>query len=441
MALNELTGSAAAAGIRGGEITSVELVQACLDQIAAAEDVVQAWTHLDPDYALEQARRADEIRRGGASVGPLHGVPVGVKDIFDTHDMPTEDGTLLHAGRRPETDATAVALLRAAGAVIVGKTVTTELAVYAPGKTTNPHDPSRTPGGSSSGSAAAVAANMVPLAIGTQTNGSVIRPASFCGVFGFKPSHGLISRHRVLHQSRLLDQVGVFARTIEDIALVADQLVRFDLHDPDTRPGAPPGLADTAAQPPPVTPRLAFVETPVWDRADDDVRGGFAELVEALGENVEQVELPAMADQAVAWHRTILLADLANNFAHEYDRGKDVLSTTLREMIELGRQVSAVDYVRAAENIPILRELLGAALEGYDGFIAPATTGEAPLGLDTTGDPIFCTLWTYTGLPAISLPMLLGSNEMPVGVQLVGPKGQDGRLLRTARWLVEAVEA
>ena len=441
MELTGLTGSEAAARVRGGEITSVELVQACLDRIAACEDAVQAWTYLDPDYALEQARRADEVRRSGAPTGPLHGVPIGVKDIFDSHDMPTEDGTVLHAGRRPETDAAAVALLRAAGAVIMGKTVTTELAAYAPGKTTNPHDPTRTPGGSSSGSAAAVAADMVPFAIGTQTNGSVIRPASYCGVFGFKPSHGLISRHRVLHQSRLLDQVGVFARNVEDTALLADQLIRFDAHDPDTRPGAPPGLVDTASAAPPVTPRLAFVKTPVWDRADDDVRGGFEELVAALGENVEPIDLPAMADDAVAWHRTIMLADLANSFVHEYDRGGETLSPTLREMIELGRQVSAVDYVRAAGNIPILRELLGAALEGYDGFLAPATTGEAPIGLDHTGDPIFCTLWTYTGLPAISLPLLQGSHEMPIGVQLIGPMGQDGRLLRTARWLVDAVQA
>ena len=203
-----MTSAEAAAAIRAGELTSEELVKSCLQRIEALEPTVGAWTQLDPELAMARAREADSLRRSGAALGPLHGVPVGVKDVFDTMDMPTECGTILHAGRTPARDATAVALLRQAGAVIIGKTVTTELAVYAPGKTRNPHDPNRTPGGSSSGSAAAVAARMVPLALGTQTNGSVIRPASYCGVCGYKPSFGLISRHRVLAQSRLLDHVG-----------------------------------------------------------------------------------------------------------------------------------------------------------------------------------------------------------------------------------------
>jgi Asp-tRNA(Asn)/Glu-tRNA(Gln) amidotransferase A subunit family amidase len=206
MDLVHITASQAAEAIRAGKMTSEELVGACLDHIAAIEDRIGAWAHLDPDLALQQARDADLARQEGRALGPLHGVPVGVKDIFETTDMPTEDGTVLHAGRHPGQDATAVALLREAGAVIMGKTVTNELAVYAPGKTRNPHDPERTPGGSSSGSAAAVAACMVPLAVGTQTNGSIIRPASYCGVVGYKPTHGLISRHGVLQQSRLLDQ-------------------------------------------------------------------------------------------------------------------------------------------------------------------------------------------------------------------------------------------
>jgi Asp-tRNA(Asn)/Glu-tRNA(Gln) amidotransferase A subunit family amidase len=440
MDLIQLTATQAAAGIREAAFTSEELTQACLDRIAEREETVRAWAHLDPDYALKQARRCDEMRRSGMPIGSLHGVPVGVKDIFDTRDLPTEDGTALHAGRQPSQNAAAVVLLRQAGAVILGKTVTTELAVYHPGKTRNPRDPAHTPGGSSSGSAAAVADNMVPLALGTQTNGSVIRPASYCGVCGFKPTHGLISRHLVLQQSRLLDQVGVFARSIEDAALIADQLIQVDAHDPDTRPRARPGLRETAMEPPPVTPRLAFVKTPAWEQADQDVHAAFEELVEFLGENVEQVDLPEMANEAIAWHKTLFEADIANNFKHEYERGKDVLSSALRAIIERGQQALAIDYIHAAEGAPILYELLSAALEGYDAFITPASTGEAPKSLDTTGSPIFCTIWTLAGMPAISLPLLQGSRGLPIGVQLVGRRHNDGRLLRTARWLGEAVE-
>ncbi len=258
-----MNATAAAEAIRAGRMTSEELVSACLERIAAHRGTDRApgpsWT---PALALEQARAADRALREGKALGPLHGVPVGIKDILDTKDMPTENGTVLHAGRRPAEDAAAVSRLRDAGAVILGKTVTTELAVFSPGKTRNPHDPGRTPGGSSSGSAAAVAAYMVPLAIGTQTNGSVIRPASFCGVYGYKPSRGLISRHGVLRQSPPLDQLGVFARTVEDAALIAQQLMAFDERDPGMRPGTRPALLEALAEPSPDPLRLAFVKSP-----------------------------------------------------------------------------------------------------------------------------------------------------------------------------------
>jgi Asp-tRNA(Asn)/Glu-tRNA(Gln) amidotransferase A subunit family amidase len=425
----------AAEAICAGRITSEELVSACLGRIAAVEERVGAWAHLDPDLALTQAREADLARREGRALGPLHGVPVGVKDIFDTKDMPTEDGTVLHAGRRPVEDATAVARLREAGAIILGKTVTTELAVYSPGKTRNPHDPERTPGGSSSGSAAAVAAFMAPLAIGTQSNGSTIRPASYCGVYGYKPSHGLISRHLVLQQSRPLDQVGVFARTIEDTALVAEQMMAYDDHDPDTRPRARPALFKTAVEESPVSPRLAFVKTPVWDQADEDTKEAFAELVAHLGENAGGFELPDMFRETVSLHRTIMEADLARSFEQEYARGKERLSPVLREMIERGQKVLAVEYSRALGQVPVFLRELDKVFEWHDAIITPATTGEAPVGLESTGSPVFCTLWTLCGMPAITLPLLQGSHGMPMGVQLVGAKGDDARLLRTARWL------
>jgi Asp-tRNA(Asn)/Glu-tRNA(Gln) amidotransferase A subunit family amidase len=436
MDLAMISATEAAAAIRAGKITSEELVRACLDRIAALEERIGAWTHLDGDHALKQAREADKLLQQGKALGPLHGIPVGVKDIFDTRDMPTEDGTVLHAGRQPTEDATAVSLLREAGAVILGKTVTTELAVYAPGKTRNPHDPECTPGGSSSGSAAAVAAGMVPLAIGTQTNGSVIRPASYCGVYGYKPSYGRIPRHLVLQQSRPLDQIGVFARTVEDAALVTESIIAFDERDPDTQLRARPHLVEMVAQEPPVEPRLAFVKTPAWDQADTDTQEAFAELVAHLGENVDEFQLPDIFDDAVEQHRTIMEADLARSFEREYARGKDKLSSILREMIERGQKVLAVDYNHAVSQIPVLNRALDKTFEWYDAILTPAATGEAPVGLESTGSPIFCTIWTLCGMPAISLPLLQGAHGMPIGVQLVGLKGDDALLLRTARWLV-----
>ena len=441
MELAQMTAAQAAEAIRAGQITSEELVAACLERIASLEERVGAWAFLDRELALAQAREADLARREGKALGSLHGVPVGVKDIFDTKDMPTEDGTVLHSGHRPDADATAVALLRQAGAVILGKTVTTELAVYSPGKTRNPHDPERTPGGSSSGSAAAVAAHMVPVAIGTQTNGSTIRPASFCGVYGFKPSHGLIPRHRMLQQSRPLDHVGVFGRTIEDVALAAEAMMAYDENDPDTRPRARPSLVQTAAGEPPVPPRLAFIKTPVWEQAEEDTKAAFAELMAHLGEGAEEVQLPGVFNNAVEWHRTIFHADLARSFEREYAQGKEKLSPVLREMIEHGQKVLAVDYNRAVENRALLVRILDEIFKWYDAVLTPAAPGEAPPGLGSTGSPVFCTLWTLCGMPAVSVPLLEGSSGMPMGAQLVAPKGGDARLLQTARWLVGAVEA
>jgi Asp-tRNA(Asn)/Glu-tRNA(Gln) amidotransferase A subunit family amidase len=437
MGVEQLGATEARAAIEAGQITSEQLVAACLDRIRALEPTVQAWAYLDAEHALAQARAADLARQEGKAFGPLHGIPVGVKDIFDTADMPTEDGTMLHAGRRPTRDATTVALLRASGAVIMGKTVTTELAVYSPGKTTNPHDPRRTPGGSSSGSAAAVAANMVPLALGSQTNGSLIRPASYCGVFGYKPTHGLISRTGVLKQSRRLDHVGVFARSVDDLALVAQPLMRFDSRDPDMQPKAQRDLIATATSAPPVPPRLGFVRTPSWEQASDDTKAGFGELVAELGDRVIDMTLPPAFDEALTIHRTIFEADIARSFSAEYDRGREQLSPTLRDIIERGQRCLAVDYNRAVDQMPILTALLEGMFEWCDALLTPATMAEAPLGLDSTGSPIFCTIWTLCGVPAVSVPILQGAAGLPVGAQLIGPREDDARLLRTARWLVD----
>jgi len=434
-----MSATEAAAAIQDGEITSEELVRACLEHIDRLDKQVGAWAFVDPELALDQAKKADMALQAGMAMGPLHGVPVGVKDIFDTKDMPTEDGTVLHAGRKPLEDATVVSRLREAGAIILGKTVTTELAVYGPGKTKNPHDLERTPGGSSSGSAAAVAAGMVPLAVGTQTNGSVIRPASFCGVYGYKPTFGLISRHLVLPQSRPLDQVGVFARSIEDAALIAQSLMGFDANDPDTRVQARPALVRTQAEGPPVTPRLAFVKTPVWDQAEQATQNAFAELTDQLGDLAPEVELPDIFTSAHEQHRVIMEADLARSFEREYVDGSDKLSLILKEMIERGQKVLAVDYNNAIGTIEALNRGFDKLFEWHDAILTPAVIGEAPVGLESTGSPVFCTIWTLCGMPAISIPLLQGENGMPIGVQLVGPRGDDARLLRTARWLVEKI--
>ena len=440
--LHALSASDAARLIREGAISSADLVEACLARVRDVDAEVQAWAFLDPDHALAQARAADEWRLLGRPTGPLHGVPVGVKDIFDTADMPTENGSVLHAGRTPSRDATVIAMLRAAGAVIMGKTVTTEFAFRAPGKTRNPHNAEHTPGGSSSGSAAAVAAGMVPLALGSQTNGSTIRPASFCGVYGFKPTHGLIPRHGMLALSRTLDHVGLFARTVEDLALVGGQLVGYDERDPDTRPRARIPFVEVAAEEPPLPPMFAFVKTPYWERAEEETKAAFAELVEHLGDRVEEVELFLSAAEAWDWHTTIVEAEMAANLEREWDHGRDRLSPSLRARLEHGRQVSALDYQRAVGRIRSIQEsFLELFEQRYDAILTPAAPGTAPRGVVSTGDPSFCTLWTLCGMPAVSLPLMQGAKGLPLGVQLVGPRDGDARLLRTARWLAARVAA
>lgn len=439
MELEMLGAAEAAQKIRDGLISSEELITACLAQIERLENQVEAWAFLDPDLALEQAKAADSAMKAGVALGPLHGVPVGIKDIIDTKDMPTEDGTVLHQGRQPLYDATVVTKLREAGAIIMGKTVTTELAVFSPGKTKNPHDLLRTPGGSSSGSAAAVAAGMIPAALGTQTNGSIIRPASFCGVYGYKPTFGLISRNLVLQQSRPLDQIGVYARSIEDVALVAESIIGYDSMDPDTRLQAKPELFFTQTQPPLVNPFLAFVKSPVWNQAAEDTKAAFNELVAELGEYAGSYELDTIINGVHDMHRLVMEADLARSFEREYVNGKDQLSDILCKMIERGQTVTAVDYNNAVARMTEFYQVFDKLFEQHDAIITPSAPGEAPVGLSSTGSPVFCTIWTYFGMPAVSLPLLQGEQGMPLGVQLVGARGDDARLLRTARWLVEMV--
>ncbi|HEY7664841.1 MAG TPA: amidase [Xanthobacteraceae bacterium] len=432
-----LTASEAAAAIAAGALSAEEYARACLGRIEAIEKDVHAFAHLDPAHVLSQARALDERRADGRPTGPLHGIPVGVKDIFDTEDYPTECGSPLLAGRRPWRDATAVARLRAAGAVIIGKTVTTEFAFYHPGPTRNPHDLARTPGGSSSGSAAAVAAGMVPLAIGSQTNGSVIRPAAFCGVFGAKPSHGLISRAGALMLSQHLDHVGIFARSLPDLALLLDVLVGYDPRDADTRPLAAPAFRRLLAEAPPLAPKFALVRTPVWQQADAQTREAFEQLARRLGdERIQTVDLPKTFSAAWDDQRVIMAADMAHRLGELVERGGERSSRTLRDFLAEGRSVPAVRYLAARDQARRYAAGLAEIFTYHDAIITPATLGIAPKG-NATGSPVFCSLWTLVGLPVLSLPLLEGEHGLPLGVQLVGSAGDDARLLRTARWLLD----
>jgi Asp-tRNA(Asn)/Glu-tRNA(Gln) amidotransferase A subunit family amidase len=430
-----LTAIEAAEKIAGGEISAEEYTRACLDRIAAVDDQVHAFAHLDPKEALSQARVLDEHRRNGHALGALHGIPVAIKDIFDTADYRTECGSPLLEGRQPRRDAAVVSRLRAAGAVIIGKTVSTEFAYFHPGPTRNPRDLERTPGGSSSGSAAAVAAGMAPLAIGSQTNGSMIRPASYCGVYGVKPTHGLISRARSLTLSRALDHVGVFARSLADSAFLLETLAGYDADDPDTRPLAAPAFLDTMASEPPLPPQFAFVRTPIWDKTEPDTRAAFEALAEELGEAATPVDLPPSFADAWQDHRVIMAADMAHNLSGIIARGPDKASLQLRDFVAEGHAISAVRYLAARDAAPRYAAGFDPIFERYDAILTPATTGVAPIGT-ATGNPAFCSLWTLTGLPAVTLPLLTGEGGMPLGVQLVGPAGDDGRLLRTANWLI-----
>ena len=427
----------AAAAIREGEISAVRLADDVLSRIGEVDGNIMAWAHINPDRVLEEARARDDQRRQGRTIGPLHGVPIALKDIIDTAHMPTEYGCAAFKGRVPYEDAWIVSRLRQHGAVVLGKTVTAELANLGPGQTRNPHNPKHTPGGSSSGSAAAVASFMAPGAIGTQTGGSVIRPASYCGVYGFKPTYGMIPRTGVLLQSDTLDHIGTFARSIRDLALLSESLFGYDPGDRATCVvNYPQPLAEIAVQAPPVGIRLGFARTHKWDQADANCQAAFGELVEVLGDNVEDLEMTAAFINGWDGHRTIMDADNAFHYGAIYDKCADRLHPVLCRAIERGREITAEHYLKAHQMRHRLQGLWNQLLEDHDAVITPAATGEAPSGLETTGDPVFCSLWSFLGVPTVCLPLMTGENGLPLGVQLVGRSGEDARLLRTANWLV-----
>jgi Asp-tRNA(Asn)/Glu-tRNA(Gln) amidotransferase A subunit family amidase len=431
--LASLTATEAAAQMARGHLSSETLVQACLARIAEMEPSLEAWAFIDKAHALEQARAADEQRRQGKGVGSLHGVPVGLKDIIDTADMPTEHGSPIFKGRRPHQDAACVTALRRAGAVILGKTVTCELATSVPSRTHNPANLRHTPGGSSSGSAAAVAASMVPLAVGTQTGGSVIRPAAFCGVYGFKPTFGLIPRTGVLSHASSLDTIGVFARSVDDAALIVDALTAFD---PASARTSQPRLFATATEDFPLEPMFAFVKTHAWGSADAVTREAFEELVAELGGQVTEIGLDSTIENGLAAAQTVQAVEMATNYGPLLDRSPELVNESLAQRIEAGRQVRGTQYFAALEAREQFNATCQELFTNYGTILTPAALGPAPADLGNTGDPVFCGFWTYIGTPAVTLP-LLEADGLPMGVQLIGARGDDGRLLRTARLLVE----
>ncbi len=420
-----------------GEFTAEAYVTACLDAIDAREADIEAWVHLDRTHALEQARAADKQRASGKGVGALHGLPVGIKDIIDTADMPTQNGSPIFKGYQPAKDASCVAQIRAAGGVVMGKTVTTELANVMPNKTKNPHNAGHTPGGSSSGSAAAVGAKTIPLALGTQTGGSVVRPASFCGIYGLKPTLGLISRSGVTLQSHTLDTVGVYGRSLADLAMITDALSAHDPSDAVSYTRSRPNLSAILAQGVGAKPRLGFLKSPAWPQAEPAAQEALTAFVNSLGGVVEEVEIGALAG-IIEHQANIMGGENSAYYGPLLARHPDGVSDRLAERLGIGAKVSAGDYIRSLVARETIYAEVAKALGTYSAFITLPSCGPAPKTLASTGNAVFNAMWTYLGVPCVTLP-LLTVGGLPLGVQLIGMRRDEGRLLATARWMEERV--
>jgi Asp-tRNA(Asn)/Glu-tRNA(Gln) amidotransferase A subunit family amidase len=412
---NEWTATEVRQHLAAGRTQARDVVRACLQRIQQRDESLRAWACVDANHALAQADRLDTQ----ATQGPLHGVPVAIKDVIDTADLPTQMGTPIYAGYQPRTDAAVVALLRAAGAVILGKAVTAEFAGMAPAITANPLNPAHTPGGSSSGSAAAVADMMVPLALGTQTGGSVLRPASYCGVIGFKPSYGRVNRAGIKFAAEGLDTIGWMARSVQDIALLDAVLTGSS---PEPLVAAMPS-------------RIGICRTFFWDKAQSETRDALEGAVAGLraaGVQVDPFELPA------GWSRLAQDREIINDYersralAHEWAHHRDDISPQLTRSVARGWNIAHERYLDSVEFVNQARVSLGELMQGFDALLTPCVNGEAPRGLEYAGDPSFQALWTLLHVPAIGLPTHRGPNGLPVSIQLVAPRYRDAPLLRTA---------
>jgi len=399
--------------IKDAQLTSVEICEKYIDRINKFEKDVKAWAHFDKKLLLEKAAEADEYRRSGKPLGPLHGVPVAVKDIVGTLDMPTECGTVIRKGKSYSQNAEIVDLLLAAGAIVMGKTATAELAYLGPPKTTNPHDHSRTPGGSSSGSAAAVASFMAPLSIGSQTGGSIIRPASYCGVVGYKPTYGLISRNGVLKTSEKLDHIGVFGRSVEDVALLSKVLIKKDNFDPATVHYSAENMLVETKKGPLFEPKFIFYKTDYWKNIEKKSREAFEYFIKSFKKNIEVFDNPSYFKDIHKYHQIMYETDLANNFGLYYKKYKKKLSKPMQDAIVKGNKHSAKEYAEALDFMKRSYESYEEVFEDYHGVLSPASPGVAPKSLKTTGSAEFNKVWSYLGTPCISLPLLQGDANMP----------------------------
>ena len=418
--LHELTATEIVSHIAAGKTTAEAVARACLDYIAEREPAVQAWQFLDPQLVIKQAQALDR----GTARGPLQGVPVGIKDIIDTADMPTEYGTPIHAGYRPHMDAACVALTRRAGGIIMGKTVTTEFANRYPGKTMHPLDPKRTPGGSSSGSSAAVGDRMVPLALGTQTTGSTIRPAAYNGCVGYRPTWGDLRLAGVMEAAGSLDTLGLIARSVEDIALYRNVLI-----------GVPPeAMSSTPCQP----PRVGVCRTQFWGETDDATKKAIESCAQAMakgGAKVTDLQLPASFDPIEEIHQRISSFEFARNRAWEINHHYEKISETLREnRLKHGLAYSFEQYRDARAQAEKLRLQLDDIFQNYDVILTPSAPGEPPIGLNATGSAAFSSIWTACHNPSMTLPLFSGPNKLPIGVQLVTRRDTDRYLFEVSRW-------
>ena len=401
------------------EITAEQVTRACLDRIAEREPAVQAWTVVQTEAALEHARQLDR----GPVRGLLHGLTLGIKDLFDTSDLPTSYGSPIYAGYRPGADAASVALCRQAGAVVLGKTVSTEFAAFQPGPTRNPLNPLHTPGGSSSGSAAAVADYMAHLAFGTQTAGSVIRPAAFCGIVGYKPSFGHITRAGVKSLSESLDTVGGFARTVDDAALLMAALthdLRLLTLDIDN------------------APRIGIFRSPQWSQVDADAQAIIESVAERLSQSgayITDVEFPDFFPDLVQLQQDIMAFEAYQALSRERYCAPDQISASLTELLAYGERIGFKTHQNNLAAALSVRQKINKTLDGFDALLTPGALGEAPLFKSGTGDPVFCRSWTLLGLPCIQLPAGLGAKGLPLGVQLVGQFAADLALFQTAKWV------
>jgi len=431
MSLIKLNATDAIELMRKGELSSEKYVSAFLEHIEKREPLIGAWSFLDPELAIQQAKEADK-RWKNKNAGKLNGLPIGIKDIIDTKDMPTENGSKICKNRKPSEDAYLVNLLKEAGAVIMGKCVTTEFALSGPGKTKNPNDLECTPGGSSSGSAAAVCDNMVPLSIGSQTGGSVLRPASFNGIIGLKPTFGTISRYGMSPISQRLDHPGIYANTINDIDLVASVLFSYDQNDLDMIKNFEYKNYEQTSP----SPKFAFIKGPVWGYGEQDMQDEITNFVKNSSLNIVDFELDSIFENAAKSHEIIMNGSIARSLSKYYKNEKNKLHPFTISRIEAGMPVSAKDYIDAIENAKLMELSLEKVFKEFDAIITPSAPGQAPRDLMNTGNAIFNGYWTMMGVPAISLPLLRGKDNLPIGIQIITSWKEDSKLLKISEHIL-----